>query len=366
MTTRFVDLLLNPVTGDLDLTNNSISLIEDNVISLRQRLLFRFSIWQGEWYFDESFGFPYRNYISKKVLKRILDNKIRETVNLEPDVVSINNFRSKITGSTRSYEAYFEVTTRQNESVYLAFLGRDPFNWPNPDDNETALCDKDGNITFANRLHYLINFRLPTWGDLTWINKWSGDIANNYLLTLDTNKTYYTPDETIYVTMVLSKDSLPVKQENMVFKLLDQSFIITTNDEGTVELALKPSDFGKNEWAEGQMNITVTYNRETGSPVIMSKNVMIDRPELVFTINGSNQPIEITDLDIITISGQLTSEIPDFNYSNYVINFYDVSGVEVKLDFSTTTDNVGFFTVDTTVPVGDYQLQAVIEDFINN
>lgn len=172
MATLYSDLLMDPVTGDLDVSEG-LKLIESNQVSLRQRLWLRFNVWQGDWYFDETFGFPYRTYISKKVMKTVLDNKIKEVTRQEPDVLEITYFHSTMDSGTRSYQAYFEVTTKEQEVVRIAFIGQDEYYYPEADARTTILCDDDGWILWANKLYYLINFRLPRTGDATWWNKWA-------------------------------------------------------------------------------------------------------------------------------------------------------------------------------------------------
>lgn len=173
MPTLFTDLALDPVTGDLDFSNGGLALIESNQISLRQRLTIRFSVWQGDWFFDTTLGFPYRVYISKKVVKSVLDTRIKETVNLEPDVLQITDFRSQMHVVSRSYEAYFTVLTREGEEVNLAFIGSEQFSYPTPSEQGATLCQDDGWIKWQNKLYYLVNFRLPNYGDATWTNTWA-------------------------------------------------------------------------------------------------------------------------------------------------------------------------------------------------
>lgn len=172
VTTLYQDMALDPVTGDLDFSNGELNFIEDNLNSLRQRLYFRFNIWQGDWYFDETFGFPYRTYISKRVAKTVLDNKIKEHTRFEPDVVAITDFTSKMNKVSRTYECYFTVLTTEGEELSLAFVGSNEFSYPTPNDQGASMCGDNGWITYANKLYYLINFRLPTFGDVTWHNKW--------------------------------------------------------------------------------------------------------------------------------------------------------------------------------------------------
>lgn len=173
MATQFKDFALDPVTGDLDFSGGGMNVILTNLMSLRQRLYLRFSIWSGDWYFDESFGFPYRSYISKKTIKAVLDGRIRSEVRLEPDVLEISSFQSVMDVVNRSYQCFFTVVTTEGEELNLAFTGADQYLYPTPEEGNATLCGDDGAIIeFKNKLYYLINFRLPQYGDSTWINNW--------------------------------------------------------------------------------------------------------------------------------------------------------------------------------------------------
>ena len=178
MATLYSDLLIDPATGDLHVSDG-LQLIESNQLSLRQRLWLRFNIWQGDWYFDETIGFPYRTYLGQKVMKTILDNKIKEVTRLEPDVLAINDFQSSMDRIGRSYEAYFEVLTQEQEVVRIAFVGSQDYYYPVPDDasSPASLCGEDGWVSWSNKLYYLVNFRLPRPGDSTWWNTWAGDVS---------------------------------------------------------------------------------------------------------------------------------------------------------------------------------------------
>ncbi|QYC52531.1 hypothetical protein [Salmonella phage SSBI34] len=173
MATNFVDFALDPLTGDLDFSGQSINLIESNQLSLRQRLYLRFAIWSGDWWFDETFGFPYRAFISKKTIKSVLDGRIKSEVRMEPDVMEISEFRSEMDVVNRTYQCFFTVVTQEGIEVNMAFMGQDGFEYPTPPEGNTSLCGDEGVvIQFKNKLYYLINFRLPSYGDATWVNNW--------------------------------------------------------------------------------------------------------------------------------------------------------------------------------------------------
>lgn len=178
MPTLYSDFLIDPTTGDLDI-RSGLQVIESNQMSLRQRLWMRFNTWTGSWYFDETFGFPYLSFIGKKVMKTVLDNKIRSIAREEPDVLNIINFESTMDRRSRTYQAFFEVVTKENEIVRIAFIGFDQFEYPQPEAGSTSLCDDEGWIEWANKLYYLINFRLPRTGDATWWSEWAGPEMEN-------------------------------------------------------------------------------------------------------------------------------------------------------------------------------------------
>lgn len=176
MATQFKDFLLDPLTGDLsfgDITSRGMNIVTENQMSLRQRLYLRFAIWGGDWYFDEAFGFPYRTFISRKVIKAVLDGRIKSEVRQEPDILEITDFVSTMNVSSRTYSCYFTVVTAEGDEINLSFQGGDEFYYPTPKEGNVQLCgDGIDVIEFKNKLYYLINFRLPQYGDSTWINNW--------------------------------------------------------------------------------------------------------------------------------------------------------------------------------------------------
>lgn len=170
MSTNYSDLQLDD-TGDLLLTNNDLTLITENLISVRQRLAMKFNIWKEEWKFDLSFGFPYMDFLGKKIDKSIIDAKVRQTATSPVDVLRIENFQSFF--SNRYYEAYFTVVTTEMEEINIAFFGTDEFSYPPPGTLDDELCDVDSQVEFGGKLYSFINFRLNIAGDSTWDNQWN-------------------------------------------------------------------------------------------------------------------------------------------------------------------------------------------------
>lgn len=193
MPTLYSDVQMDPVTGDLDISGNTMHLIDSNQISLRQRLWIRFSVWTGDWYFDELFGFPYRAFIGNKVTKSVLDGRIKAEVRAEDDVLDITDFTSTMDVVVRSYTCYMTVTTREGDVINIAFSGEKQYSYPTPSDNAVSLCGDDQWIKWQNKLYYLINFRMPEYGDATWINTWAGDVsAPRYTIGTQANETITT------------------------------------------------------------------------------------------------------------------------------------------------------------------------------
>lgn len=170
MATNNSDLFLDPETGDLKLVNNDLFLIKNNIDSVRQRLALRFSIWKDEWKFNLDFGFPYWSYLGRKTSKQIIDVKVRQTATSPSDVLRIENFTS--TFENRYYQAYFTVITTELEEVNVSFIGLDEYTYPSPEDTTQDLCPSLGEVEYGEKLYYLINFRLPSFGDVSWINNW--------------------------------------------------------------------------------------------------------------------------------------------------------------------------------------------------
>lgn len=202
MPTLYSDLQMDPVTGDLDLTGNTMNLITSNLISLRQRLWIRFSVWTGDWYFNQLFGFPYRAFIAKKVKKSVLDGRIKKEVRAEPDVLDITEFSSTMDVVVRSYTCYLTVTTREGDELNIAFSAEQGYTYPTPSEGAASLCGDDQWVTWQNKLYYLINFRMPVYGDATWINTWAGDVsAPEYALGTQSEETITTQlDQPIITT----------------------------------------------------------------------------------------------------------------------------------------------------------------------
>lgn len=159
MATLYGDFYFDPSTGDLDISTG-IKIIDSNPVSLRQRLWMSFNVWQGDWYFDISYGFPYRSYVGNKVLKVVLDNRIKETIRQQPDVLSIEDFRSTLDGAKRSYTAYTNVLTTEQEVVRLAFVADSEYNYRVPDEMTSLASLCEDSVNYNGRSYDVVNFSI--------------------------------------------------------------------------------------------------------------------------------------------------------------------------------------------------------------
>lgn len=129
MATEYADFLLS--NGDLDLSGSDISLIDSNLISLKQRLDLRFAVWQAEWKYDESYGTPYRDYIGITKDKATIDQEIKRQILKEPDVVEISSLTSSINKKLRLYTFLVDVSTNEATLTYSLNL-KDSFEYEIP------------------------------------------------------------------------------------------------------------------------------------------------------------------------------------------------------------------------------------------
>ena len=128
MATEYADLLL--ADGDL-VIDEDVSVIDTNLLSLKQRLDLRFAIWQGEWKYDESYGTPYRDYIGLSVDKSSIDQEIKRQILKETDVVELSGLYSVINKQLRLYTFIAEVSTNEATLTYSLNL-KDSFEYEIP------------------------------------------------------------------------------------------------------------------------------------------------------------------------------------------------------------------------------------------
>ena len=117
-----IDLKLDPVTGDLDISNNQLSTTTEGVPSVAQRLRIRLRFFYQEWVLDRSKGTKWFELILRKdVDKFAADQEIRKQI-LETDgVATIESWESDLDTRTRKYTTQFTVRTEDRELVTFGF-----------------------------------------------------------------------------------------------------------------------------------------------------------------------------------------------------------------------------------------------------
>ena len=117
-----IDLKLDPVTGDLDISDNQLSTTTEGVPSVAQRLRIRLRFFYQEWVLDRSKGTKWFELILRKdVDKFAADQEIRKQI-LETDgVATIESWESDLDTRTRKYTTQFTVRTEDRELVTFGF-----------------------------------------------------------------------------------------------------------------------------------------------------------------------------------------------------------------------------------------------------
>jgi hypothetical protein len=114
------DLALDPSTGDLLLTNGTVSLVE-GVDAIAQELTIRLRFLAGEWFLDRRLGIPYRQeIIGQKVRKSFITQVLKDAALATPGVTKLNSLSVNFDGPTRVMSIDISVSTTEDEDVVLA------------------------------------------------------------------------------------------------------------------------------------------------------------------------------------------------------------------------------------------------------
>lgn len=175
-----MDLLVNPDTGDLDITGNDFNFTENTSQSLRQRIELRLNTWQEEWSYNTVFGLPVRQKLLANaggLNKAQINAEYISQINQEPDVTAIKDIKSSFDPSTRVYQI-ISVDVYNNDSLYsLSLVNSEAsvYSYPEPINLDNInICGYSTDIvTDANRLYEFINYDLPITGDSTWWQLWN-------------------------------------------------------------------------------------------------------------------------------------------------------------------------------------------------
>jgi len=104
------DLLLDPVTHDLDLSGLNLHIAQDSQATA-QRLKVRLKLFKGEWFLDTTQGIPYyQNILLKAPDLNLARSTLRTAISTVPHVTSIKTFDFDLDSPTRTLTTNFSVT----------------------------------------------------------------------------------------------------------------------------------------------------------------------------------------------------------------------------------------------------------------
>ena len=106
------DIYLDEVTGDIDLTGNTVKLTTSDIQEVRQKVEIRLRTFKEEWFMNINAGVPYfQRLLNKGVSKSLIDTQIKTNVLATVGVLAIAKFNSEIDLRQRTYTANITVTT---------------------------------------------------------------------------------------------------------------------------------------------------------------------------------------------------------------------------------------------------------------
>ena len=120
------DILLDSTTHDIDLTNNTMTLIDTVEGLARQRVDITLRMFKGEWEFNILEGISYiRNKNNTTQLlgvgrdnKRLLDFEIRNAILNKDEILSITSFESTVDRVSRIYSLTCTAVTEQGTITF--------------------------------------------------------------------------------------------------------------------------------------------------------------------------------------------------------------------------------------------------------
>ena len=116
------DFKLNRLTGDIDITDGTITLTNDKTgESLAQKIQIALSLFQGEWFVNKNDGVPYHQQILQyKGDKALTDAILRSYILNIAGVASVPRFNSVLDKPTRTYTLNFQVVGTDGSTVEIA------------------------------------------------------------------------------------------------------------------------------------------------------------------------------------------------------------------------------------------------------
>lgn len=109
------DLKLDPLTGDLDISNNEASLTT-GLEAKRQHLVQRLSLFFAEWFLNTTEGMPYFQHIlAKNPNPVVIDASFKNTIINTPGVTQLESFALDLNTAARNLTLSFKVKTSEGD-----------------------------------------------------------------------------------------------------------------------------------------------------------------------------------------------------------------------------------------------------------
>lgn len=119
-----IDILLDPITRDIDITGGVMKLTPNIETSSVQQLLIILNMNKGEYYFDISSGIPWlanRNnpiqLLDKGGDKGLIDSLVREAILARENITEIIEYQSSTSKTTRTMTISFKCRTTSGEVI---------------------------------------------------------------------------------------------------------------------------------------------------------------------------------------------------------------------------------------------------------
>lgn len=118
-----VDIYIDPTTGDIDLTNNTMRLTASEPELTRQRIWINLSVNKGSWLFDLNLGIPYfsndYNPISLigKTSQYMIDAYIKEGILSRPGVDRLTSYSSSWNKQSGESSVTYTAAATSGDSI---------------------------------------------------------------------------------------------------------------------------------------------------------------------------------------------------------------------------------------------------------
>lgn len=118
------DIKLNVQTGDLDLTNSALSIVDDTMLeALRQKIQIAILLGKGEWFVNINDGVPYvTDFVVLKNNRNFIDTFMRSYIRQIVGVDNLVSYSSSVDNATRKMAITFTVNSNNNEVLVIEDL----------------------------------------------------------------------------------------------------------------------------------------------------------------------------------------------------------------------------------------------------